>query len=159
MSLREDTADYRRLFLQDVPLMDVRAPVEFDRGAFPASINLPLLDDEQREQVGIRYKNAGQEEAIRLGLEIATPEFRARRLQAWTDFCRRYPDGYLYCFRGGLRSRTTQQWIREQGIDYPLVHGGYKAMRRFLIDELERLLPQVPLVCVSGLTGVVRPRD
>ena len=158
MSLREDTADYRGLFLNDVPLMDVRAPVEFGRGAFPTATNLPLLDDEQREQVGIRYKNAGQEEAIRLGLEIATPEFRARRLRAWTEYCRRHPDGYLYCFRGGLRSRTAQQWIREQGIDYPLVRGGYKAMRRFLIDELERLLPQVPLVCISGLTGVGKTR-
>lgn len=154
----ENTEDFRRLFLDDVPLMDVRAPVEFDRGAFPMASNIPLLDDAQREQVGIRYKHAGQEEAIRLGLQIATPEFRAERLDAWIDFCEKNPDGYIYCFRGGLRSRTTQQWIRERGIDYPLVRGGYKAMRRFLIDELERLLPGIPLVCVSGLTGVGKTR-
>lgn len=154
----EDTSDYRQLFLQDVPLMDVRAPVEFERGAFPMAANLPLLDDEQREQIGIRYKHAGQEEAIRLGLKLATPEIRAQRMQQWLEFREKHPQGYLYCFRGGLRSRTTQQWMREQGVDYPLVVGGYKAMRRFLIDQLEQASREVALVCVSGLTGVGKTR-
>ena len=155
---RADSDDYRRLFVDDLPLLDVRAPVEFARGAFPAAVNIPLLDDAQREQIGIRYKHAGQDEAIRLGLELATPEIRAERLARWSAFCARHPDGYLYCFRGGLRSRTTQQWLRNHGIDYPLVVGGYKAMRRFLIDELEYSLREVPLVCVGGLTGVGKTR-
>ena len=129
--MRDDTADYRRLFLQDTPLLDVRAPVEFARGAVPNATNLPLLDDLQREQIGIRYKNAGQEEAIRLGLELATPKIRAQRLRDWQGFSDAHPDGFIYCFRGGLRSRTTQQWLQQQGVDYPLVRGGYKAMRRF----------------------------
>ena len=156
--MREDSRDYRRLFLDNLPLLDVRAPVEFERGAFPGAINIPLLDDTQREQIGIRYKHAGQDEAIRLGLELATPEIRAQRLAAWLEFCAAHPDGYLYCFRGGLRSRTTQQWLRDAGVDYPVVSGGYKAMRRFLIDELERSLHEIPLVCVSGLTGVGKTR-
>ncbi|MCP4390905.1 MAG: tRNA 2-selenouridine(34) synthase MnmH [Gammaproteobacteria bacterium] len=156
--MAEDTSDYRHLFLQDVPLMDVRAPVEFERGAFPMATSIPLLHDEQREQIGIRYKHAGQEEAIRLGLELATPKIRAERLQQWLAFSEKNPQGYLYCFRGGLRSRTTQQWMREQGADYPLVVGGYKAMRRFLIDELEQSSSEVALVCVSGLTGVGKTR-
>jgi tRNA 2-selenouridine synthase len=48
--------------------------------------------------------------------------------------------------------------MREQGVDYPLVQGGYKAMRRFLIDELEQSAREVPLICVSGLTGVGKTR-
>ena len=48
-------SDIERLFLEQTPLLDVRAPVEFAKGAFPAASNLPLLDDLQREQVGIRY--------------------------------------------------------------------------------------------------------
>ncbi len=153
-----DTDDFRRLFIDDIPLMDVRAPVEFDQGAFPQAQNLPLLDDRQREVIGKRYKDAGQEEAIRLGLELATPDIRAQRLASWREFCERHPDGYLYCFRGGLRSRTTQQWLREAGVDYPLVRGGYKAMRRFLIDELETSAREIPLVCIGGLTGCGKTR-
>jgi tRNA 2-selenouridine synthase len=153
-----DTSDYRELFVQDAPLLDVRAPVEFVQGAFPNASNIPLLDDQQREIIGKRYKNAGQDEAIRLGLELATDEIRAQRLEAWSRFCEANPAGFLYCFRGGLRSRTAQQWLRQHGIDYPLVQGGFKTMRRFLIDELEESARSLRLVCVSGLTGVGKTR-
>jgi tRNA 2-selenouridine synthase len=153
-----DSSDYRELFVQDKPLLDVRAPVEFAQGAFPHATNIPLLDDQQRETIGKRYKDAGQDEAIRLGLELATDEIRAQRLDAWRLFCEANPAGFLYCFRGGLRSRTAQQWLRQQGIDYPLVQGGFKSMRRFLIDELEESARNLRLVCVSGLTGVGKTR-
>jgi tRNA 2-selenouridine synthase len=158
MNSRPDTDDFLKLFVNDIPLMDVRAPIEYDKGAFPNTSNIPLLDDYQREQIGIRYKDAGEEEAIKLGLKFATPEIRAQRLESWLAFCRDNPQGYLYCFRGGLRSRTTQSWIREQGVEYPLINGGYKAMRRFLIDELETSIGAVPLVIVSGLTGTGKTR-
>jgi len=158
MSMRSDTDDYFDLFVNDVPLMDVRAPVEFTKGAFPCAANIPLLDDSQREQIGIRYKNAGEQEAIELGLQLATPQIRAQRISDWQGFCRNNPNGYLYCFRGGLRSRTTQRWIQEQGIEFPLIKGGYKAMRRYLIDELENSIDTVPLVIVSGLTGSGKTR-
>ena len=38
-----------------------------------------------------------------------------------------------------------QQWLRDEGIDYPLVIGGYKAMRRFLLEELERSLARADI--------------
>jgi len=155
---RPDTGEFRQLFVNNTPLLDVRAPVEFDHGAFPAATNIPLLDDHQREIIGKRYKNAGQDEAIRLGLELATEEIRAQRLLNWRNYCEANPQGYLYCFRGGLRSRTTQQWLSDAGVDYPLVQGGYKAMRRFLIEDLEESAAKVPLICVSGLTGVGKTR-
>ncbi|MGL6161360.1 tRNA 2-selenouridine(34) synthase MnmH [Microbulbifer sp.] len=145
--------DYRQLFLLDTPLMDVRAPVEFARGAFPAAENHPLLDDRQRELVGTEYKRSGQQAAIELGWKLATPEVRAQRLANWSDFVRQHPDGCLYCFRGGLRSRTAQQLLRAEGIHYPLVEGGYKAMRNFLLAELEQNCAQLPLVVIAGRTG------
>lgn len=152
--MRDDSADYLSLFLHDVPLLDVRAPVEFHAGAFPTATNVPLLDDRQRELIGTRYKEAGQDAAIALGLELATPELRAQRSADWTAFCRAHPDGYLYCFRGGLRSHTTQAWLREAGLHYPLVRGGYKAMRGFLLAALEHNLAHMPLLVLAGATGV-----
>ncbi len=156
--MRNDSDDYGSIFLNDIPLMDVRAPIEFNKGAFPTASNVPLLDDLQREAIGIRYKNAGEQQAIELGLKLATPEIREQRLEAWLNYCREHETGYLYCFRGGLRSRTTQQWIRERGVEYPLIKGGYKAMRRYLIEELEKSVSQIPLVIVAGLTGSGKTR-
>ncbi|MEC7079954.1 MAG: hypothetical protein VXX10_06575, partial [Pseudomonadota bacterium] len=45
-----------KLFCQDTPLLDVRAPCEFSRGAFPNATNLPLLSDSEREAVGTTYR-------------------------------------------------------------------------------------------------------
>lgn len=153
MHLPDPVTDYASLFLRDVPMMDVRAPVEFSQGAFPNATNVPLLDDAQRELIGTEYKQSGQDAAIALGLQLATPQIRAQRLADWQAFTTEHPAGVLYCFRGGLRSRTTQQWLAEQGVLYPLVKGGYKAMRRFLLQNLAEVCAQQPFICVSGRTG------
>lgn len=158
MAHRPDTEDYRALFLSDSPMMDMRAPAEFSHGAFPCATSLPLMSDEERAQVGICYKQHGQEAAIELGQQLVAGENRASRLAAWCDFAGSHPQGYLYCFRGGLRSQTVQRWLREEGIDYPLVKGGYKAMRRFLLDELARSVANADLVLVSGKTGTGKTR-
>jgi len=158
MTTLPNTDDYLALFLRDTPMMDVRAPVEAVRGSFPNSVNHPLLDNEQRKLIGIRYKQQGESKAVQLGLELATPDIREQRHQAWSEFCKTNPQGYLYCFRGGLRSRTTQQWLKERGIHYPLVTGGYKAMRRFLIDELEVSLQNLNFVSITGPTGSGKTR-
>lgn len=151
--MRDDIDACLTLFLNDTPLMDVRAPVEFRQGAFPNATNRPLLDDAQRETIGIRYKEAGQASAIELGHELVAGEIKAQRLDAWLDFAREHPQGYLYCFRGGLRSKTVQRWMAEAGVDYPLIRGGYKALRRLLLDELERRVRERPLRVIAGPTG------
>ncbi|MCL7943095.1 tRNA 2-selenouridine(34) synthase MnmH [Marinobacter sp. ATCH36] len=158
MPSRPDTSDYLALFLNDVPLMDVRAPVEFSKGSFPGAINAPLMNDEERHRVGICYKEKGQDEAIKLGHQLVSGDIKAQRIEAWRRFTAEHPTGYLFCFRGGLRSRLSQQWIREAGIDYPLVSGGYKAMRRFLIDSLEALIESSEFVILSGRTGTGKTR-
>lgn len=158
MPARPDTADYRKLFLTDAPMMDMRAPAEFDHGAFPCAHSMPLMTDEERAQVGICYKQQGQDAAIELGHQLVSGELRASRLARWCEFARSHPSGYLYCFRGGLRSQTVQQWLRDEGIDYPLIKGGYKAMRRFLLEELERSVAAAELVLISGKTGTGKTR-
>ncbi|TBW58772.1 tRNA 2-selenouridine(34) synthase MnmH [Marinobacter halodurans] len=155
---RPDTQDYLHLFLNDVPLMDVRAPVEFHKGSFPTAVNAPLMNDDERHRVGIRYKEAGQQSAIELGHQLVRGDIKQQRIEAWIRFTQQHPDGYLFCFRGGLRSQLTQHWIREAGVDFPLVQGGYKALRRFLIDAQEALLPDLPIVIISGRTGTGKTR-
>ncbi|WP_111656772.1 tRNA 2-selenouridine(34) synthase MnmH [Isoalcanivorax indicus] len=152
------TRDYLDLFLTGAPLLDVRAPVEFAKGAFPGAWNLPLLEDSERHQVGIRYKHAGQDAAITLGHELVGGAVRAARTAAWAAWCRQHPEGYLYCFRGGLRSCTVQQWLADEGVTVPLVQGGYKAMRRFLLERFQQDLARTPLLLVCGRTGTGKTR-
>ena len=161
-AVRPDTADYRTLLLQGAPLLDVRSPVEFARGSLPSATNLPLLNDAERHLVGKCYRERGEVAAIELGNELVRDRRREERVVGWTGFCRDHPTGgYLCCHRGGLRSRTAQDWIEgEIGVRYPLVEGGYKALRRFLIDELTRALDPAAadLVVVGGRTGSGKTR-
>lgn len=147
--------NYRELLLQSTPMLDVRAPLEFNQGAFPNTVNLPLMTDEEREAVGIKYKQLGQDKAIELGHALVSGEVKQQRVNAWADFFNTHPNAVLYCFRGGLRSKISQQWIYQQtGIKYPRIKGGYKALRRFLIDELEKNTVLLRPIMLGGRTGI-----
>ena len=152
------TDDYRALFLKPTPMIDLRAPVEYARGAFPTSISLPLMTDDERAQVGIRYKERGQKAAIELGYSLVAGALRDERIAAWVEFARNFPEGCLYCWRGGLRSATVQDWLAAEGVDYLRVAGGYKALRNFLLRELERSAEQASFILVSGRTGTGKTR-
>ncbi|AHV92359.1 tRNA 2-selenouridine(34) synthase MnmH [Bordetella holmesii] len=152
--MRQDCQTYRELFLADVPLLDVRAPIEFAKGAFPGAVNLPLMDDRQREMVGTCYKQHGQQAAIALGHRLVSGALKQARIQAWLTFAQAHPDGYLYCFRGGLRSQIVQSWLSsEAGVAYPRVASGYKAMRGFLLATLQSALHECRVMVLGGMTG------
>ncbi len=144
--------DFHNLFLEQRPLIDLRAPIEFEKGAFSQAVNLPLMTNEERTQVGICYKQQGQQAAIVLGNQLVSGQVRQQRLTRWLNFCQQHQQGVIYCFRGGLRSQTVQQWLLENGINYPLVQGGYKALRNFLLTQIEHIA-QHPLLLVAGNTG------
>ena len=153
-----DESRFSDLFLNNIPLIDVRAPVEFGAGAFPSAVNLPLMNDDERHEVGKRYKANGQDAAIALGEKLVSGEVKQSRIAAWEEFANKSPEGALYCFRGGLRSRTSQSWLSDAGINYPLVNGGYKALRRYLIETLDKWVPTVPAIVVGGRTGTGKTR-
>lgn len=140
------------LALLERPLIDVRAPVEFAQGALPGAVNLPLMDDDERQAVGIRYKEAGQAAAIELGTQLVDGALKRRRVAAWQAFAERHPQALIYCFRGGLRSQIAQQWLQETGITLPRIQGGWKAMRQCLSAEITSAATR-PTLVVAGLTG------
>ena len=141
----------QNVFLNEVPMIDVRAEIEFARGAFPGAVNFPILTDEERRLVGISYKDNGPEQAERLGYELVSGRQRELRINNWLEFIDRNTGVYLYCFRGGKRSQIACEWLKDAGRNIPRVPGGYKSMRRFLLGQFDKL-PK--MILVSGKTGV-----
>ncbi len=139
-------------------LIDVRAPVEVARGVMPFSRTLPLMTDAERQQVGIRYREAGQQAAIALGYELAGPHL-VERIEAWRRVCAEGPAA-VTCWRGGLRSELALGFIveAERGADVVRVRGGYKALRRHVVASLPRSLQRKRLRVLSGLTGAGKTR-
>lgn len=148
------TSEYfKSLFTADTPLIDVRAPVEFNLGRLPGSVNLPILNNDERALIGTTYKSQGRDAAIQLGHQLISGEVKEQRLQAWRGHIESYPHAVIYCFRGGLRSQITQQWLKEVGVNRPLIAGGYKAVRNFLIETVADISAKNEILLISGATG------
>ena len=151
------TADYSAILQQQLPLIDLRAPQEFNRGALFGSINLPLMTDTERAAVGTCYKQQGQQAAVVLGHQLVQGDVKASRVQTWVNFARANPQGMLYCARGGLRSQIAQQWLADAGVVYPRVKGGFKALRQAAIAVIEQSARQ-RLLLLAGPTGSGKTR-
>ncbi len=149
-----DSSFFDDVLLGKLPLIDVRAPIEFDEGHVPNSINIPLLDNAQREQVGRRYKQQGQEAAIALGQTLVAGQDKAEKLKAWCNTLASQPHSVITCFRGGLRSKTTQAWLQENGWQVARIEGGYKALRHHAIATTARVSQNKKLIIVGGRTGI-----
>ncbi|GEN28761.1 tRNA 2-selenouridine synthase [Halovibrio variabilis] len=153
--MTQTTPTVLSLISEGRPLIDVRAPVEFAQGALPGAVNLPLMVDEERRQVGIAYKKHGQAAAIELGERLVSGEIKQARIAAWQAYLAEHPDALIYCFRGGLRSQIAQRWLAEAGISRPRLEGGWKTMRQALCGRIDAAALQ-PMLVIAGLTGCAK---
>ena len=147
------TGELKSHILGGGPIIDVRAPVEFGAGSIPGSINIPILDDEERHRVGTCYKAQGQEAAVELGYHLVSGENLEKKMQAWQNALAENPRAVITCFRGGLRSQSTQKFLLQKGVSTTRVEQGYKAARHFLLEYLLQEAAQFPMVILSGTTG------
>ncbi len=147
------TSNFRSIVSKKIPLIDVRAPVEFAKGAFPNTINLPLMNDEERHIVGIKYKQAGNAKAVELGHQLVSGKIKESRVNAWIEQIKAHPNSMIYCFRGGQRSQISQQWIKEAGYEITRLEGGYKAFRNYLIDINDTIIKNKKMIILGGHTG------
>lgn len=148
----QDIEDYHSLILNRVPMMDVRAPIEYVTGHLPTAINLPIMNDDERAQVGTCYKEKGSAAAVALGHQLVSGANKADKMAAWQDFYHAHPNAVIYCARGGMRSQITQHWLSEMGMDIPRVYLGYKGLRRYLLSVLDNA-PNHAMLMISGNTG------
>jgi tRNA 2-selenouridine synthase len=150
--------DFKSIVLNQTPLLDVRAPIEFNQGAFETAQNIPLMNDQERHDIGICYKQKGHDAAVELGHTLVNEQARLPRIEAWAEFIDSHPGALLYCFRGGQRSKISQQWLADHGYQITRLKGGYKAFRRFLIDYLDNLPnlfieKNIQPIILAGRTG------
>ncbi|MBT8043941.1 MAG: tRNA 2-selenouridine(34) synthase MnmH [Verrucomicrobiae bacterium] len=139
-------------------IIDVRAPSEFAEDHLPGAINLPVLTDAQRIEVGIIYKNSPFE-ARRLGAAYISANV-SRHLQSHLSTKGKDYTPLVYCWRGGMRSNALAHVLRSIGWRARLIEGGYKAFRKFVSEDTERLFyqPELKLTVLAGQTGVAKTR-
>jgi len=130
-------------------LIDVRSPGEVAQGSMPGALSIPILEDDERHAVGVRYAQDGQTAAIEEGRQQTEADLE-RRTQAWREAAQAQPSAF-FCWRGGLRSELAQRFAAVA--DTPRVAGGYKAIRAYLMGELAANLARRSPFVVTGPTG------
>ena len=129
-------------------MIDVRSESEFAQGHIPGAVNIPLLNDGQRKEVGTIYKQKGKESAVELGFKLAGPLFheliKTVRKQSEKK------EIFVYCWRGGMRSSTMAWILGTAGFKADVLKGGYKTFRRWALDQF--FVPK-RVIILSGKTG------
>ncbi len=146
-------SEFENHLLNNGSIIDVRSPVEFLSGSIPGSVNLPVLNDLERHQVGLCYKQMGQEAAVRLGYEIVSKSNLEEKRTLWINHLKRHPESILTCFRGGLRSQSTQKFILETGLQVPRLQLGYKFARTYFIETITKAAVSQNFLILTGNTG------
>jgi tRNA 2-selenouridine synthase len=139
-------------------IIDVRSPAEFAIDHIPGAINIPVLNDEERVKVGTLYKESPFE-ARKLGAGLISANASNALAGHFADKEIDY-NPLLYCWRGGMRSRSLTHILSSIGFKASLLKGGYRSFRKFVVDDLNRILTETPLklTVLSGLTGVGKTR-
>ncbi len=134
--------------------IDLRSEKEFHKGTIPGSVNIPILSNDEFENVGKEYKNKGQEAAINLGLQLVKGDLKNKRIDAWKNHLNNNPGCFIFCYRGGLRSKIAQEWLEKENIIVQRISGGYKNFRSNILDEHVNSKYDInKWMIIGGLTG------
>lgn len=134
---------------QALPVIDVRSPGEFAHAHIPGAVSIPLFDNDERAQVGTKYKQAGKDSAVLLGLGMVGPKLadfvrQSRRLNP------QQKEVLVHCWRGGMRSGSFAWLLDTAGLTVSTLVGGYKAYRNAVLDAFAQ--PR-QLIILGGKTG------
>ncbi len=133
-------------------VIDVRSPAEYLDDHIPGSINLPVLDNEERSMVGLEHKQKGPFLARRLGAQIISrniasilEEHLGSRDQAFKPL--------IYCWRGGKRSGSIAEICRQIGWQTAVLKRGYKSYRKLVVYNLYQGVFPFDIILLGGNTG------
>ena len=133
-------------------IIDVRSPSEFVQDHIPGSINLPVLNDIERAQVGTIYKQVSPFQARKMGAALVTKNLSQYLNQHFINKDKDYSP-LVYCWRGGQRSASMAAILAQIGWKATILIGGYKTYRTYVRQVLEDLPNRFNYRVLSGLTG------
>lgn len=133
----------------EMTMIDVRSPSEFQNATIPGSINIPFFTDQERAEVGTLYKQVSPEAAQERGLEIASAKLPAF-VQSFKEI---EGEKAVFCWRGGMRSKTTATVLELMKIHVFRLEGGFRSYRKWVVDRLETMDFTPQAYILDGNTG------
>ena len=81
---------------------------------------------------------------------------KEERVAAWIEQVKRHENVAFFVFEVGSLPQTVQSWLATSGYQVPVISGGYKALRSYLLKMLEECLSELDLIVIGGRTGVAK---
>jgi tRNA 2-selenouridine synthase len=138
-------------------IIDVRSPAEFALDHVPGAINLPVLNNEERIEIGTLYKQASPFVAKKLGAALVSRNIANHLEQSLIDFPREWRP-LIYCWRGGERSGAFTHILNRIGWKAMQLESGYLGFRRLVIDGLDQAAKDFSFQVIAGMTGSGKTR-
>ena len=138
-------------------ILDVRSPAEFAEDRAPGAVNLPVLSDAERAEVGTAYARVNPFAARRLGAGLVSANVARHLAGHLADKPKDYRP-LITCWRGGQRSASLALVLGQIGWRVGVVKGGYKAYRAWACGQLTELPGRFRYRLVSGATGSGKTR-
>jgi tRNA 2-selenouridine synthase len=138
-------------------IIDARTPSEYALDHIPGAVSAPVLDDAERAEVGTLYKKVSPFEAKKLGGALVAKNV-ARHVEQLFGKNDKTWRPLIYCWRGGKRSGAMAHILREIGWDAQTLEGGYRAYRRWVVEQLATVPMEMEFVVVHGPTGSGKSR-
>lgn len=136
-------------------IIDVRTPAEFAEDHVPGAINLPVLSNNERAEVGEIYVQQSRFEARRIGAAYVAQNVAGHLNTALATKPKTYRP-LIYCWRGGMRSNAMATILSQVGWRCDLLQGGYKTWRREVTAALRESAAPLPIVLLDGQTGTAK---
>ena len=146
-----ETADHDAL-APFADIIDVRSPGEFAEDHLPGAVNLPVLTNAQRAEVGTIYVQESRFKASRIGAAYVARNI-ALHLEAALAARTGEFHPLIYCWRGGTRSNAMAIILSQVGWRTSVLKGGYKTYRRHVTARLYDQPIDLKLVLLDGRTG------
>ena len=132
-------------------ILDVRSQSEFVEDHIPGAINLPVLDDAERAEVGTIYKQCPFT-ARKTGAALVAKNISQHLIEHFASKEKDYRP-LVYCWRGGQRSNSMAIVLAQIGWRVTVIEGGYKTYRAYVRDQLQYLPERFTYQVLCGLTG------
>ena len=144
-------ADRRTLSRFDA-VIDVRSPGEFAEDHISGAVNLPVLDNAERAEVGTIYVQDSRFRARRVGAALIARNVAHHLQTALADKAAAFRP-LIYCWRGGMRSGAMATILSQIGWRTAVLAGGYKTYRRHVRARLYESDEALNVVLLAGPTG------
>jgi len=138
-------------YSKNILILDARSENEYNETRIPLAVSFPVLNNKERHNTGLVYSKYSPLAAVKLAAEYAEPKLPALK-KLLSEYNAGSKEIFVYCWRGGGRSKYLAKMIFDCGFKPVILTGGIKSFRKKVVEFFSKTF-EFDLIELNGLTG------